>query len=61
MNPLGGLLKLGIAGVLAWSWANGYLSRALDKTTEAFRTPRALKVPTFPTASEAGGSRTRVQ
>lgn len=55
MRALGGLAKVGLAGAIAWAWANGHLTRAINATIAAFSTPPEPKTPTFPT--RPGGAR----
>lgn len=40
MNPLGGLMKLTAAVVIAWLWARGSLTPVLLDTIGAFTNPR---------------------
>lgn len=40
MNPLGGLLKLSAAAIIAFAWSRGWITPVILDTIGAFTTPR---------------------
>lgn len=53
MSPLGGLLKLALAGAIALLWARGYLTTGISATIGAFSAGRQLRPIAIPGSSAA--------